>query len=307
MTEKHAARWRQGERAGVDVTIDEALFARAITVIDAVVRRRCRNWRSVGDVPSEVRGEVLLRLLRRLRDRDGAPIDQLDDYIAGIASRVIDDLIRAAWPEWARLKHRVRYILDHDDRFAVSLSVDGRSVCAAASSSVFARRRVRTQAAEALATQMLEVLAEREAPIDEVVTEIAARTGIGDPLHADAVRVSAPRAAEPDARIESTQTLRMLWTEILELPPRQRLALLLNARDAAGDSVLRLLIEARIVTPRELAPAIEVRESDLDPLLGRLPLPDVDIAEWLQVTRQQVINLRRAARDRLARRTSRSR
>jgi hypothetical protein len=99
----------------------------------------------------------------------------------------------------------------------------------------------------------------------------------------------------------------MLWTEILDLPPRQRLALLLNARDAAGDSVLRLLIEARIVTPRELAPAIDVRESDLDPLLGRLPLPDVDIAEWLQVTRQQVINLRRAARDRLARRTSRSR
>jgi hypothetical protein len=83
--------------------------------------------------------------------------------------------------------------------------------------------------------------------------------------------------------------------------------LLLNARDPAGDSVLRLLIAEGIVTSRELALAVEVRESDLEPLMGRLPMMDMAIAESLQVTRQQVINLRSAARDRLARRMARTR
>ena len=153
----------------------------------------------------------------------------------------------------------------------------------------------------------LEVLADRQAQVDELVNEIAGRFGIGDPIHADTARITMPRALEPDMRVETAQTLRALWNEICDLPRRQRLALLLNARDAAGDSVLRLLIDGGVVTPRELAAAVEVRESDLDPLIGRLPMLDVDIADWLQVTRQQVINLRSSARDRLARRTSRTR
>jgi hypothetical protein len=103
------------------------------------------------------------------------------------------------------------------------------------------------------------------------------------------------------------QSQRALWAEIRELPRRQRLALLLNARDPAGDSVLRLLIESHVVTAGELARALEVRESDLESLLCRLPMRDLAIADWLQLTRQQVINLRSAARDRLARRTSRKR
>jgi hypothetical protein len=71
--------------------------------------------------------------------------------------------------------------------------------------------------------------------------------------------------------------------------------------------VLRLLIAEGVVSARELALAVEVRESELEPLIGRLPMMDMTIAESLQVTRQQVINLRSAARDRLARRMARRR
>jgi hypothetical protein len=289
--------------------LDEGLFARAVVVIDAVIRRRCRGWKIAADVPAEVRSEVLLRLLRRLRDQESDPIERLDDYVAGIASRVIDDLVRAAFPEWARLKHRVRYVLDHDDRFVVSPSGDGRNVCALAPSLSSSRQRVRSSAADALAKTMTGVLRELErAPsIDDLVSEVAARSGIADPIHADAVRMAGPRMQEPDVAVESLQSLRALWTEIEELPRRQRLALLLNARDTAGDSVLRLLVESRAATRSELARALEVREPELESFIGRLPLRDLTIADRLQLTRQQVINLRRAARDRLARRTSRSR
>jgi len=289
--------------------LDEALFARAVPVIDAVIRRRCRNWKIAADVPGEVRSEVLLRLVRRLRDRESDPIERLDEYIAAVASRVIDDLVRVALPEWARLKHRVRYVLDHDDRFVMTLSGDGRTICAPEAGNLFSRRRVRSSAADALAKTMLEVLhqLERAPSLDDLVTEVAARCGIADPVHADIVHIAAPRMHEPDAPFQSLQSLRALWTEIRELPRRQRLALLLNARDSAGDSVLRLLIESHVVTACELALAVEVRESDLDSLIERLPMRDLAIADSLQLTRQQVINLRSAARDRLARRTSRKR
>jgi len=289
--------------------LDEALFSRAVPVIDAVIRRRCRNWRIAADVPGDVRSEVLLRLLRRLRDRESDPIERLDEYIAAIASCVIDDLVRAALPEWARLKHRVRYVLDHDDRFVMTLSGDGRTVCALAPAIPFSRRRVRSSAAGALAKTMIDLLRHlaRAPSIDDLVTEVAARCGIADPVHANDVRIAAPRFQEPDVPFESMQSQRALWAEVRELPRRQRLALLLNARDPAGDSVLRLLIESNIVTASELARALEIRESDLESLIERLPMRDLAIADWLHLTRQQVINLRSAARDRLARRTARKR
>lgn len=298
MTDIHAARWPDEE---------DELFARAIAVIDGVVRRRCRNWKLVGDLPGEVRSEVLLRLMRRLRDTESEPIERLDDYIAGIASRVIDDLVRTALPEWARLKHRVRYVLDHDDRFVVTL-LDSRAVCSAPVTP-FGRRRVQRRSAESLAKLMLDVMRDtfRELTIDDLVNEIAARTGVVDPGHAESSRIAPPLSVDPETNVESMQSLRALWLEIFDLPRRQRIALLVNARDAAGESVLRLLIEAGVVTAREVALAVDVRECELEALIGRLPMKDASIAEWLQVTRQQVINLRSAARDRLARRTARRR
>lgn len=309
MAEKHGAIREDGALLADSDRLDEALFARAVPVIDAVIRRRCRNWRISADVPGEVRSEVLLRLLRRLRDRESDPIEHLDEYIATVASRVIDDLVRAALPEWARLKHRVRYVLEHDDRFAMTLSADGRTVCAPAPAMPFSRRRVRSTAAGMLARTMIDVLRhlERAPSIDDLVTEVAARSGIADPVHADGLRIAAPRAQEPDVPFESMQSQRALWAEVRELPQRQRLALLLNARDPAGDSVLRLLIESNIATTSELARALDIRESDLESLIERLPMRDIAIADWLHLTRQQVINLRSAARDRLARRTARKR
>ena len=292
-----------------DVLVDDALIARAVSVVDTVVRRRCRNWKIADDLPADVRGEVLLRLLKRLRDPEGVSIGGLDEYVAAITSRVIDDLIRAALPEWARLKHRIRYVLNHDDRFLVSMFADGRMVCSLRPVAALGGRRVRTRAADALASAILDVLRQggREQTIDEMVNAIAARTGVVEPIRINSDSIAAARALDPDVLVESTQSLRSLWGEIVELPRRQRLALLLNARDTAGDSVLRLLIAEGIVSSPELAAAVEVREPDLESLLGRLPLMDVEIAAWLQATRQQVINLRSAARDRLARRTARKR
>ena len=85
------------------------------------------------------------------------------------------------------------------------------------------------------------------------------------------------------------------------MPVRQRMALLLNLRDEGG-GVAGLLPITGIATVRQIAAALEMADEDFAGLWPRLPLDDASIAGLLGVTRQQVINLRKCARERLARR-----
>jgi hypothetical protein len=96
--------------------------------------------------------------------------------------------------------------------------------------------------------------------------------------------------------------LERLWGEIRELPPRQRAALLLNLRDDEGRGMIELWPQTGIAPLGELARALDLTETALRELWPTLPRDDQWIAERLGVTRRQVINLRKCARERLARR-----
>ncbi len=60
--------------------------------------------------------------------------------------------------------------------------------------------------------------------------------------------------------------------------------------------------EARIATGEEIAAVLEIPAAELASLWPRLPLDDLTIAGRLDLTRRQVINLRKSARARLERR-----
>ena len=96
--------------------------------------------------------------------------------------------------------------------------------------------------------------------------------------------------------------LERLWGEILQLPARQRAALLLNLRDDEGRGMIELWPQTGIAQMAELARALDLTESALRELWPTLPRDDQWIAERLGITRRQVINLRKCARERLARR-----
>jgi len=93
-----------------------------------------------------------------------------------------------------------------------------------------------------------------------------------------------------------------LWREIAALPPRQRTALLLNLRDRDGLNALALFVLVGVTTIGDLASATGLTVERLWTIWDELPLDDLTIAGMLGVTRQQVINLRKSARERLARR-----
>jgi RNA polymerase sigma factor (sigma-70 family) len=119
-------------------------------------------------------------------------------------------------------------------------------------------------------------------------------------------QVSPAEQVDETASVESSLVYRSallaVWREIDLLPPRQRIALLLGLRDENGSAIASLLILLRIATFDELAAAVELGRDELAAIWDQLPLPDLVIAERLGLTRQQVINLRKSARDRLGRR-----
>jgi DNA-directed RNA polymerase specialized sigma24 family protein len=121
-----------------------------------------------------------------------------------------------------------------------------------------------------------------------------------------------PVEAEPAERIDETESIESsliyrsalleVWREIDLLPARQRIALLLGLRDENGSAITSSLILLRIATLDQLAAAVEMTSAELAAIWDQLPLPDMVIAERLDLNRQQVINLRKSARDRLGRR-----
>jgi hypothetical protein len=78
--------------------------------------------------------------------------------------------------------------------------------------------------------------------------------------------------------------------------------LLLNLRDETGGNAIALLPHTGTATLRQIAELLAIPAIDLAELWHRLPLDDDTIALRLGLTRQQVINLRVAARRRLTRR-----
>lgn len=96
--------------------------------------------------------------------------------------------------------------------------------------------------------------------------------------------------------------LRQVWEEICQLPVPQRMALLLNLRDEGGGCITVLWDYTGVAPLYQIAEALELPPEEFCRIWGNLPLEDLKIAELLGISRQQVINLRKAARERLARR-----
>lgn len=103
-------------------------------------------------------------------------------------------------------------------------------------------------------------------------------------------------------QVEKRLFLQRLWEELQQLPLPQRRALLLNLRDAAGNGCIALFPAVGVASLRQLAAALELPLEQFAGLWPQLPLEDAAIAELLNLTRQQVINARKAGRERLARR-----
>ncbi len=146
--------------------------------------------------------------------------------------------------------------------------------------------------------------------LDELVTCLAEFAEIRDSTEIDAPYEDEISVCEllpdpsPDVATlyDQKRHLTDLWKEICTLPVNQRVALLLNLRDSNGADALILFNLNGIASLRRIAEVLEFQVDAFAQLSNRLPLDDQTIAQQIGVTRQKVINFRKSARERLARR-----
>jgi len=272
---------------------------RVRAVVGAYVRS---DWPIAPDDIDDIVGQVTLHVLRKLRAAtvlEEESVQDVDAYVTTVTKNAVRDVMRRRSPERTRIKSRLRYLFEHDRRLAL-WSAEGVTLCGLAS---WKNRQDHASAGAVLWPE----------PSGEGM--VAALTALGRPVRlADLVSVLVPdgrsREEQPvdtayemqrDA-FEARQYLQVLWREIRELPPKQRAALLLNLREPGSGHAVTLFVAVGIATLDEIAEAVQLSEEELSAIWDELPFDDLRIAAHLGLRRQQVINLRKSARERLGRR-----
>lgn len=291
-----------------DAVLDVLVRDEALPVIRAIVGSRFdRDEHDAEDVCNDVALQITRRLRAARHAGEREPIASFRAYVATATYRACDAVLREKYPERHRLYNRVRYVLSHHRAFFLHGTLCGfaRDEGLAAKPAPHAPEGLRSD----------DVRGERL-----VATLTTVFDASGGPLEVDAVvsllapAVDAPKTAGdtaddvPDGAIETgvllaqKAQLQQLWIEVCLLPRPQRVALLFNLRDANGEELLSVLPIIGVAGLGDIAQVVEIDEREFRAIADGLPWGDGRIAELLGVTRQQVINLRKAARARLARR-----
>ena len=273
----------------------------------------------------DVEAGALLRLTELLwdqRETGAVPVADLDAYVAVTAFNACHGFLRRRFPELARLRSRLRYLLTHDPRLGCWPG-GGRSLTCG----LVAWRDLPTVSREGVAGLRGRQARRGGAELVELVPDLLAALGgpcrfedlvelVADALGIVDERPSAPATddrpdpvdgladdrAGPERELLGREALARTWRELRELPPRQRVALLLSLRDEGGKAMAPFFPLTGTATLAELAEALGLDPGELARLLPELPKDDYWIAGHLGLTRRQVINLRKCARERLARR-----
>jgi len=307
--------------------LNEILVVHAEPIVRRIVRNRITNPDAAAKDTEDLHGEIVLRLLTRLNEFRIHPeekaIHDFANYVAVVTHNACNEYFRRKYPERSRLKKKLHYLLKHQAMFAIWESADGELLCG------FQKWRdrkfpIRTEKFQQLKNDPqswksnVSVGGELAEFVDRIFMFLQNPLLLEDLVGISATFLNVhdssleydPKLLEqfPDTPKEEESPadqiayLTRLWSEIQQLPLRQRKALLLNLRDNANSNVISLFPHTGVASIREIANALEIAAPDFAAMWPDLPMEDARIAGLLNLTRQQVINLRKSARERLARR-----
>jgi DNA-directed RNA polymerase specialized sigma24 family protein len=330
------AQWLQTLRArgeeAAEVALARLIEAHIEPVIRGVIRFKLRLDSGARADEEDLAQEALAQWLAELRKLSAQPdersISDARGLAATIAYRVCYGWLRRQTPRRRALRSRLQYALTRQAGLALwtdrrNLSIAGfaawRDQSPAPSEKFrqlpddekFLALAWRTSA-EWQGAKLNELLAlifdyvGGPAAFDDLVSVVAALLQVKDePTASTEGEMGGVDIASGDdvaVQVEKRIFLERLWQEVRELPRAQRVALLLNLREADGGGCLALFPATGVATLRQIADALELSAERFAELWPQLPLDDTTIGGLLELTRQQVINLRKSARERLARR-----
>jgi RNA polymerase sigma factor (sigma-70 family) len=284
--------------------------------------------------------EAIVSLMTHLRasrlDPAGHCIKSFNEFVATVAFNSYNKYLRRKYPQRRQLKRRLHYLLTHRPQLAVWKESSGWIAGLPGWQNVLLAQR-RSMALEELgddewrfAKSKLNGRPLTRVPLDQLLVGLFEY--LGHPLEFDFLVNTVSRllkikdqpnqynfgdgedgkdskfgmglAVEPSdpKRVNLQEVLKRLWEEIKELPVKQRWALLCNLRDEHGDGLINALPLCGIASPQQIAISLEITLEELSELWNQFPLRDAEMGKRLGIGSQQVISLRKSARERLARR-----
>lgn len=295
----------------------------------AQLRRQVGSEWDFEDVYSSARSNLIGRLLRLRNHPGGNGVSNFAAYTAKIAYAAWSDYTHSRCPSLTKVRYRLQYLFENRTNqkgFALWEGKDGEVWCGFAgwdpAAIGAAHRNVRrSRLIESPKAVAAEVFSERE-PKHLGLAELAAEllNWLGTPVELNALAVAAAELLEvfdessvplpPDGNLLEVpglvdaqptpideakwrEYLAWLAAEVARLPLRQRTAFLLHS-SATTEFELN-----GILSIRQLAALLERPVDEVAGFWKDLPLDDRRTAQLLGLERQQVINLRRVARDTL--------
>jgi DNA-directed RNA polymerase specialized sigma24 family protein len=304
----------------------ELLERHASPLVRDIVRGQLPERAGGSADADDVHSGVLLRLTVHLWSLRAEPPDEplasFGAYVAAAAHNACHAFFRSRYPQRSRLRNKVRYVLTHEPGLALWAGdrhswLAGRVAWRDRSTSAEAAMRladaggrlgprpfpelVRTLIDQAGGPCRLDQLADAVGRVLGVTDESVSLTDESDTSSSMESRLADPSPSPAD-QIDNRRYLERLWSEICELPAHQRVALLLNLRDEGGGGMLGLFPVTGVATQARIGEVVGLSSDRVAELWPRLPVDDEWIAAELGVSRRQVINFRKCARERLARR-----
>ena len=321
--------------------LDELLLIHAVPVVRQALRQKLGfhvDQRGVNphnqdaeDLFQEIMAKVV-QILHDLRNPSAKTIQNLKQYVARIATNACHDLLRTKSPARARLKNNLRFLLTHHRDFAVwkieSETLSGFAVWRDTSQSESSQKRLfdfeemladfrstRFRGEDIKQVALTRIVAEvfrwvgSPVELDRLVNAVAMLLDVKDFPdesfdESNQKYVEAQIAANTlttGSRLEEQALLRGLWQALRELSTQQRDVVCFGFEDQSGRDLFTVLLEAEVVTFRELAQELSRPTETIVGLWSRMPMDDKSIAAELKTTRDQVWKWRSRALQRLKR------
>ncbi len=317
----------------IDDALSDLLIRHIQPTIEKTIRAKLRvslkptDFNQTNQDALELLSEVKLLLVSELgklkSNHTVKTIQNLHSYVISVTINAYRQYLRKKYPQRQQLKNKLRYLLTHHPKFALWENEQGVICSFREKRQAFAPPNAETiqkNIAEIVNLRnlhdsgrmidLLKVIFEAaKSPIcfNDLLTIVAETQGIKDRREISETEISnrsdAVVSTKSDilSKIEQREILTGVWREIVALPVRHRLALLLNLKDKQGDCLIRLFPLLRIASIRQIAETLEFAPEVFAVVWSELPWDDQKISEYLGLTRQQVINLRQSARLRLIR------
>lgn len=281
--------------------------------------------------------DIITKLVKTLNAaharKEKVGIKDFRQYATRIAINACNDYLRSKYPLRARLKDKVQDTLERHPDFDIWKSEQDETICGfvawrgkTTTGLFYERVKQLEEQPELIRQEVFTGIESQKITLPKIIASIFEWTRcpieLESLINASAVflgieeqqfrslddetgllsQVAIEDGPRYDEVLEEKAALQKLWTEVCQLPAKQRETFIFSFANSKGEDLLSLLFEASVTTPSQMAAKLGLSLDRLMVIWKEMPMRNVDIAALLGVERQQVNKWRHRAMKHLEKR-----